>query len=334
MYRLTVRLLTALILTAGSLSTPALAEVQWQTDLNAGINMAKGNNRLVFLEVSAPWCPACRKLDKLMHDKRVGQFLDPHFVSVKLDADSPQGQGIMRQYGAKGIPALFVFNSRGDLKGKMSGAPQDFAGFQHFVTNLAGGEAAVAAAGSSNSSGWNGGTTNGAPPQGNLQNFGQGQAYQQPQQMPYPQGQPQGNYFQQQPLAGYGQPQYQQQPVNYAPPQYQQPPANYVQPQFPQGQPQANYPAVQYQPQQPQPQFGYPAQQLQGGYSQPYYAPNYQQGQPGAYSQPSYPAGQQNGYAPASAPMQNPYAGGVYPAGQGMQPGSAQQVPPQTQQSQ
>jgi len=322
--------LASTILFSGGLLSPAFADPKWLTDLPQGLDAAKSNNRLVFVEISAEWCPACRKLDKLMHDKKIADFLDPHFVSVKLHADSPIGQHVMKQNGMKGIPALIVMNSIGQVKGKMSGAPQDVEGFKHFVTNLAGGEAAVQASGTGGSS--MSGTMGGAPqfqnqPVQNQQMYQQ-PGYQQPQyQQPQYQQPPQ-----QFPPAQYQQPQFQQvqyqpqiQPMNYQP---GAPQGNFPPPQFMQGQPPPNY--MQGQNPQAFPPAGYPPQSyqqppMQGGYSsmpqgQPAY-PNYQQTQP-AYQQTQSAYQQaQPGYAPPATPPV--HVAPVYP------PQNYQQPPPQ-----
>lgn len=280
----------------------AIADVDWQPDLGSAMNIARSSNKLIFVKVSATWCPPCRKLEKLTHDKRVGEFLNPKFVSVKLDADTPQGAGILKKYGMRGIPALLVFGPQGDLKGKQSGAPSDIDSFEHMVTNLADGEAALSAIG----------TMGGA-----LQNFQQAgmygtgqQAFQQPQQgqqmmQQFP-GQQQMNYGQPQFSQGmqqnFGQQQFQQQPQFQQSPQFQQ----FQQaPQFQQqsGNAQASWQGLynQLQPNGQQPSSGVPYQGSQGNMQQGFS----QQGFPQQGYNQQTPQGQYQQQYQQQVPQQN-----------------------------
>lgn len=125
------------------LGAPPLAGagVGWQPDMKSAVKMATAQNKLVFVEVTASWCPACRKLDHdVMPKAEVSQFLSEKFVSVKIDRDSPAGGVLAKMFSLRGVPSLLIFDSRGQLLGKMAGAPRSAQDFKIMITNLIGGE--------------------------------------------------------------------------------------------------------------------------------------------------------------------------------------------------
>lgn len=340
---------------AGFLSVHA-AGVKWQSDIASAAAEAKSTNRFMLVAISAPWCPACRQLEKLMAGSMIGEWTNSRFVSVHLSADAPDGKALLQKFGMDGIPALLVFGPDGKFKDKMSGGPEDEEGFKHFLTQMAGGEAAFANAGSSGArvtgradgaggnsllpaqmeQGFNAGTADGAYPQQNYLPPSQ-QNYQQPAQQSY---QPPAQQLLQQ---GFQTPQQQ----NYLPP------AQYSQGGYPQGRPQEQIPTgyssappngfapqqysppvMQWQGQQPSTSAQYPLPQRQFQ-QQPgqYY-------QPGQYSQQfqqapqQYPPGQT--YPPPGRQFpqpgqQYPQPGQQYPQAEQRYPQPEQQFQPPTQ---
>ncbi|MCC7529983.1 MAG: thioredoxin family protein, partial [Candidatus Melainabacteria bacterium] len=284
------------------------ADINWRSDIAAAAAEAKSTNRFMFVEISAPWCPACRKLEKLMSSNKIGLWTNPRFVSVHLSADAPGGKALMQKFGMRGIPALLVFDPNGKFKDKMSGAPSDVDGFIHFLTKMAGGEAAFASAASAS-----GGNTS-FPPQTEpwSGNGTAGGDYPTPQD-----SYPQANYEQAPPQQWFQSPP----PQNNLPPS-QQAYQQTAQPGF-QSPPSQNYlPPAQYQ------QFSQPVMQWQGQQppnplfsSNPHAQQQPQQFQPASqqYSQPQqqYPQPQQ----------QYPQPQQQYPQPQQQYPQPQQQYP-------
>lgn len=86
--------------------------------------MLKANqeNKLLFVDMTATWCPVCKDQDRTaLKDPQVAEFLASRYVSVRVDADSPTGQTMMRQYQIKGVPTLMVFEPSGKMRAKSSG---------------------------------------------------------------------------------------------------------------------------------------------------------------------------------------------------------------------
>ncbi len=90
----------------------------------------------MFVDLSADWCPYCRQMDKnVLHDPQVIDFLG-QYITVRLDYDSEFGQSLKRRYSISGVPCIMLFDSTGQLRGKLDGAPSSSAGFIQYVTEF------------------------------------------------------------------------------------------------------------------------------------------------------------------------------------------------------
>ena len=54
--------------------------------------------------------------------KEVGDFMDEYFVAAKYDIDKPTGKALAGKHGVRSIPTYLVFNTEGDLLGKITGS--------------------------------------------------------------------------------------------------------------------------------------------------------------------------------------------------------------------
>jgi len=85
-------------------------------DLPEAMQLARQQNKLVLADLSAIWCPSCRKLDRqVFSDADVHAAIDRQFVFARLEYDSEAGQAFKKKYGTKGFPALVVIDAKGDL---------------------------------------------------------------------------------------------------------------------------------------------------------------------------------------------------------------------------
>lgn len=60
--------------------------------------------------------------------KDVGDFMQQRFVAAKYDTDKPTGKELMKRYGSGAIPLYLVFDTQGELLGRIQGAsaPKEF----------------------------------------------------------------------------------------------------------------------------------------------------------------------------------------------------------------
>jgi thiol:disulfide interchange protein len=83
--------------------------------LEQALAVADNTGKLVLADMSAIWCPACRKLDKqVFSDEHVKTLLNQYFVYARIEFDSPQGQSFMQSYQVTGFPTLLVLNTDGE----------------------------------------------------------------------------------------------------------------------------------------------------------------------------------------------------------------------------
>lgn len=95
--------------------------------------MAIKQGKLVFIDLYASWCPPCRMMEKQVFSRKdVGEFMDQRFVAAKYDTDKTTGRELLKKYGSGSIPLYLVFDTRGELLGRITGA----ADAETFMDNL------------------------------------------------------------------------------------------------------------------------------------------------------------------------------------------------------
>lgn len=104
----------------------AQAQVKFETKSTDAVReMAIKQGKLVFIDLYASWCPPCRMMERQVFSRKdVGEFMDQRFVAAKYDTDKTTGRDA--------IPLYLVFDTRGELLGRIQGA----ADAETFMDNL------------------------------------------------------------------------------------------------------------------------------------------------------------------------------------------------------
>lgn len=88
--------------------------------LQEAMEKAKREGKMVFADMSAIWCPTCRKLDQVVFsDEQVKAVLNKYFVFSRIDYDSEEGEAFMQRYQVSGFPTLLVLDSNGNKMGQV-----------------------------------------------------------------------------------------------------------------------------------------------------------------------------------------------------------------------
>lgn len=102
--------------------------------LAQALEEAKNSDRLVLADMSAIWCPSCRKLDKqVFADEQVKSQMSQDFVYTRIEYDSPEGDAFIQNYQVNGFPTLVVLSAQGE---KLVQLPVSYEP-QPFLTTLA-----------------------------------------------------------------------------------------------------------------------------------------------------------------------------------------------------
>ncbi len=81
--------------------------------------MAAREGKLYFVHFSAKWSVVCSWMEKNTYvDRTLSDYVNQHYIAVKLDIDDPYGQKCQQEFEVHQIPAILVFNARGELIGR------------------------------------------------------------------------------------------------------------------------------------------------------------------------------------------------------------------------
>jgi len=100
------------------LGRQALEEVALEKrSLDQALSIATEVNKPVLLEISALWCPSCRKLDKqVLSQPEVQNAIEQSFVYAREELESEIGETLRQQFTIKGVPTLLILESTGELR--------------------------------------------------------------------------------------------------------------------------------------------------------------------------------------------------------------------------
>jgi thiol-disulfide isomerase/thioredoxin len=83
-------------------------------NLESAKSIAQKSHKLLLVDFSAPWCPACLRLETEVFGEKKFQALAQKIVSVSLNIDNPVNIEAHDLYKVTVIPTLIVMNSEGE----------------------------------------------------------------------------------------------------------------------------------------------------------------------------------------------------------------------------
>ena len=87
-----------------------------QATLAEAFAKAKKENKLVFVDTYTVWCGPCKRLSKeVFPQQKVGDYFNPRFVSVKIDAEKGEGIAYAKKYAINSYPTLMFLNPDGEV---------------------------------------------------------------------------------------------------------------------------------------------------------------------------------------------------------------------------
>src|ERR1017187_9414613 len=98
--KIAISLALLLALTANKLCTAQGIEFIHDKKFQEILDMAKAQNRLVFMDCYTSWCGPCKRLSSMVFpDSAVGVFFNSTFVNTKFDMEKDDGITIANKYG-------------------------------------------------------------------------------------------------------------------------------------------------------------------------------------------------------------------------------------------
>jgi thioredoxin-related protein len=99
-------------------------ETHW-TAWDAGLHQAAESKRPVLVDVYTDWCGWCKRMDHDVYSRAdVREYLDHHFVTVRLNAESPEtanydgklytGRTLAMRFGVSGYPTTIFLRANGE----------------------------------------------------------------------------------------------------------------------------------------------------------------------------------------------------------------------------
>ena len=86
------------------------------------LDMAKAQDKLIFMDCYTAWCGPCKRLAAMVFpDKAVGDYFNEHFVNAKFDMEHDEGLTIASKYGIRAYPTLLWIDGNGEVKHKVVG---------------------------------------------------------------------------------------------------------------------------------------------------------------------------------------------------------------------
>ena len=88
---------------------------------------------MLFVDVYATWCGPCKMMDSEVYtDPAVTDYMNTHYLSVRLDGESDFGRMYASEQQLEGYPSMFIFSDEGERVSKIVG----FTPAKEFIVNL------------------------------------------------------------------------------------------------------------------------------------------------------------------------------------------------------
>ena len=103
-------------------STDGIQFCQEGSQFADAVSKAKAENKMVFLDCYTSWCGPCKMMARdIFPQKKVGDFMNPKFVSIKIDMEKGEGPALTKKFQVSAFPTFIIFNSDGQELGRFLG---------------------------------------------------------------------------------------------------------------------------------------------------------------------------------------------------------------------
>ncbi len=108
-------------------------EVETLEQMKAAKKKASDGMLMLFVDVYATWCGPCKMMDSEVYtDPAVADYMNAHYLSVRMDGESDFGRIYASEQQLEGYPSMFIFSDNGERVSNIVG----FTPAGELVTNL------------------------------------------------------------------------------------------------------------------------------------------------------------------------------------------------------
>lgn len=92
------------------------------TTLEQASELAKAQNKLIFLDCYTQWCGPCKKMAKQVFPlEEVGAYMNPKFINLKIDMETEYGSALAKKLQVTAYPTFVIFNADAKEIGRFVG---------------------------------------------------------------------------------------------------------------------------------------------------------------------------------------------------------------------
>jgi len=129
--------LAVMAVSALSLSAQGIEFMPEDARLQDAIDKAKQENKMVFLDCYTSWCGPCKMMStKIFPTQEVGDFMNPKFVSIKIDMEKGEGPELASRLQINAFPTFVIFNNDGSEAARFVGGGDAQAFIKRVSDNL------------------------------------------------------------------------------------------------------------------------------------------------------------------------------------------------------
>ena len=101
---------------------PRNSGITWEQSLSSALKSASDGNKLVVVDVYAPWCGFCRKMDTTIYSNPKVAALSSSVVFLKLNADDRgEGSKFSHENHVSGLPTTIILDHKGAVVNQVGG---------------------------------------------------------------------------------------------------------------------------------------------------------------------------------------------------------------------
>ncbi len=87
------------------------------------LDLAKAENKLVFVDLYADWCLPCKLMEEdVFTHEETADFMNANFINYKVDGEKGEGPDLVMIYEVQAYPTLLFLDHRGRVLTRKMGA--------------------------------------------------------------------------------------------------------------------------------------------------------------------------------------------------------------------